>query len=66
MEEPQPNPKPENTSPFWISRQEWEDHPQRVALKLGLTTAGILAVGKLAPLIALGAGLVIVGRLIRS
>lgn len=57
--------------PSWADRvivtpEQWENDPGACAVKFALLTVAILAMGHLAPLVAIGAGLVIVGKAVRS
>ncbi len=49
-----------------ISKKEWEEDPGACAVKLGTLAAVVLTAGQFAPLVALCAGLVIVGKAVRS
>lgn len=51
---------------LWITKEEWDTNPGTCAVKLGTLAAIVLAAGQFAPLIAIGAGLVIVGKAVRS
>jgi hypothetical protein len=49
-----------------ISKKEWDEDPGACAVKLGTLAAVVLTAGHLAPFIAIAAGLIVVGRAVRS
>jgi hypothetical protein len=51
---------------LWITKREWDKDPGACAVKLGTLAAVVLAAGQFAPLVAIAAGLVIVGKAVRS
>lgn len=64
-ESKEPSDKNNLAQSFWVTKDEWNHQPENVAIKAGVATAVILAAGQFAPLIAVGAALVVIGRLIR-